>query len=488
MPYVIIGSTCFKNAEDKSYAFNDSEGFEAVTDHLIEAHSCRDIHCLGGIAGENNARVNGFISSMKKHSLQVSPKNLLYGGHWIDCAKKYVNDVMTGSVSMPQAVVCIYDRTAVALVTEFVRNGIRVPDDVIVVGMGENSKKFKNVLSITTSTIDAYCIGENAMAYLHHLISGVPFEISATTEKVVTGESCGCGIRTGSLKVIRRRIEKYDECEKYDVFRQNPRTSERIFEADSEESLCRMIDNSKWLVPHLKMLGLTKITGENSAECLICSYSKFKSNNISFDYRDVIPSGIETDNMVNNYFVLPVTFGKRFYGYITAGYHQAIMYNTYLQSLSRDISVAVDFIRRLEEASSRKQVSESKEQSAQEMTASNPAESAGQLSDTIYVKREGVLSRVNIENILYFEALDRKVYVALKSGNYEVKHTLSDLEAKLSTHNFMRVSKSVLLNLDRVAGVKVDEDRSLIAVTVTKQTVRISRKYNDQFKLRMGIK
>lgn len=69
-----------------------------------------------------------------------------------------------------------------------------------------------------------------------------------------------------------------------------------------------------------------------------------------------------------------------------------------------------------------------------------------------------------------------------------MKDTLADLEQQLSGYNFMRVSKSVLRNIDRVSGVRQDVDRSLIAVLVTKSEVRVSRKYADSFKLRMGLK
>ena len=44
VPYVVIGATCFKELKDKSFSFKDADRFEAVTDHVIESHCCRDIH------------------------------------------------------------------------------------------------------------------------------------------------------------------------------------------------------------------------------------------------------------------------------------------------------------------------------------------------------------------------------------------------------------------------------------------------------------
>lgn len=488
VPYVVLGTSCFKNTDDKGYIFKDADRFEAVTDHVIEVHGCRNIHCLGGIAGEKNARVDGFVSSMKKHGLPVTSKNLLYGGNWVDCAKKYVKDIIFGNIAMPHAVVCVYDRIAIALVTELFRNGIKVPEDILVVGIDGESVRFKSVFSITTSPVSALSLGERAMAYLHRLVSGEEVESTEPEEKVVTGDSCGCGAHKDTLRETRRNIEKFDQYSLYDVYYRNSELQEKLFRISSYSDLPFILDNHTYLVPYMKTFSLSLVTGENEAECLFHSYFNYGGGRIVFDYTNVMPPETETDNMVRNVYVLPVFFGDSFYGYITAGYHQAIMYNRFLQSFCRDISISLNFLSRLCNTSGIQPVLEDNSHQLSESSEKVGSESSGQVTDTIYVKRDGVLSRVNIDNILYFEALDRKVYVALKSGNYEVKHTLSDLEIKLDTHNFMRVSKSVLLNLDRVVGVKLDEDRSLVAVMVTKQTVRISRRYNDQFKLRMGMK
>ncbi|MBQ4095208.1 MAG: LytTR family transcriptional regulator DNA-binding domain-containing protein [Oscillospiraceae bacterium] len=493
VPYVVIGATCFKELKDKSFSFKDADRFEAVTDHVIESHCCRDIHCLGGVAGDNNARVEGFVSSMKRHGLRVSNKNLLYGGNWTDCAKKYVKDIIFGNIEMPQAVVCIYDRIAAALVTEFFKNGIKVPDDIIVVGMDAESESFRSVFPITTSTISAVSLGERAMSYLHKQISGEEVETLHSDERVITGDSCGCGVKTGTISEIRRDIEKHEQYTLYEVYYQNSEFVEKLMRIGGYDDLPFILDNHTYLVPYMKTFTFSLVTGERKAECVFHSYFNYGKGRIIYDYTDILPPEAQSDDMVRNLFVLPVAFGEKFYGYITAGYHQAMMYNRFLQRFCRDISVAVDSLERVLTASQGVTVqTENPTVAAETATKESQTltEQSGQpqTADTIYVKREGVLSRVNIENVLYFEALARKVYVALKSGSYEVKNTLADLEQQLSGYNFMRVSKSVLLNIDRVSGVRQDVDRSLIAVLVTKSEVRVSRKYADSFKLRMGLK
>ena len=60
------------------------------------------------------------------------------------------------------------------------------------------------------------------------------------------------------------------------------------------------------------------------------------------------------------------------------------------------------------------------------------------------------------------------------------------LEEMLDKNKFMRVSKSALINLDKVRSITPDEDRTLIAELSGKKTVRVSRKNVADFKNRIG--
>jgi DNA-binding LytR/AlgR family response regulator len=61
---------------------------------------------------------------------------------------------------------------------------------------------------------------------------------------------------------------------------------------------------------------------------------------------------------------------------------------------------------------------------------------------------------VDYHDILWFEATDRDVTMQTAAGErLRVRHTLKDLEARLTPHNFVRVHKAFLVNLDHVAEV-----------------------------------
>lgn len=61
---------------------------------------------------------------------------------------------------------------------------------------------------------------------------------------------------------------------------------------------------------------------------------------------------------------------------------------------------------------------------------------------------------VDYNQILYVEAEQKKVYMFIKSGEkLQVRQTLKELEERLAAHQFVRVHKGYLINLDHIAEV-----------------------------------
>jgi DNA-binding LytR/AlgR family response regulator len=62
---------------------------------------------------------------------------------------------------------------------------------------------------------------------------------------------------------------------------------------------------------------------------------------------------------------------------------------------------------------------------------------------------------VDYQDILWVEAEAKRVYMHTRAGEkLQVRHTLKELEIRLELHNFVRVHKGYLVNLDHVAQVE----------------------------------
>ena len=107
--------------------------------------------------------------------------------------------------------------------------------------------------------------------------------------------------------------------------------------------------------------------------------------------------------------------------------------------------------------------------------------------EVLSIKKENSLHKVPLDNILFFESEGRKTMAVMKSGRYEIKKTLSELEELYVDHNFFRASKSALINLSKVVSVTSDVDRTLLATLTGKLTVRVSRKNANEFKEKVNL-
>lgn len=90
-------------------------------------------------------------------------------------------------------------------------------------------------------------------------------------------------------------------------------------------------------------------------------------------------------------------------------------------------------------------------------------------------------------DIYYFEALEQKVFAYCKSEIYEVRQRLYELESGLMVHSFIRTSKSIILNLDKIKSLSPAFGGRFEATLDNKEKVIISRQYVSVLKERLGV-
>lgn len=102
--------------------------------------------------------------------------------------------------------------------------------------------------------------------------------------------------------------------------------------------------------------------------------------------------------------------------------------------------------------------------------------------------REGErILQVNPSDVYYFEAVDNKVFLYTRDKVYETKWKLYELEEQFGHANFIRVSKSVILNLSKVESFHPEFNGRFEALMKNKERVLISRQYVPELKKKLGI-
>lgn len=96
---------------------------------------------------------------------------------------------------------------------------------------------------------------------------------------------------------------------------------------------------------------------------------------------------------------------------------------------------------------------------------------------------------LDYEEVLYFEALDTSVYCNTADESFKVKEKLYELENTLPSNQFIRVSKSFIVNVLNIKEIiPWFNRRLLLRFEGTKKEIEVSRNYTMAFKRFMGIK
>lgn len=89
---------------------------------------------------------------------------------------------------------------------------------------------------------------------------------------------------------------------------------------------------------------------------------------------------------------------------------------------------------------------------------------------------------VPVSEVCYIEAVDNKVFLYTVKQVYETRQKLYELEELLKEKYFLRVSKSLLLNLMKVRAIKPALNGRFMAVLQSGEEIIISRKYVPELK------
>ncbi len=102
------------------------------------------------------------------------------------------------------------------------------------------------------------------------------------------------------------------------------------------------------------------------------------------------------------------------------------------------------------------------------------------------VKKEGVSEMIKIQDIYYFESVDERSYVYAETEVYSTEKKLYEIEELLKESSFVRISKSCILNIDHLDGVKMLRNGKLEAQLSNGERLIINRHYVPSFKQKLS--
>lgn len=88
--------------------------------------------------------------------------------------------------------------------------------------------------------------------------------------------------------------------------------------------------------------------------------------------------------------------------------------------------------------------------------------------------REGVIRYIPVENIDWIEAANQYVRVHAEKKGHLIRESLARLEAWLDPGRFLRIHRSVIVNLERVEELRIQSSTHRWAVLRGGQSLRVS--------------
>lgn len=89
--------------------------------------------------------------------------------------------------------------------------------------------------------------------------------------------------------------------------------------------------------------------------------------------------------------------------------------------------------------------------------------------------------KIEYNDVLYFEAVDKKVFFYTKKEVFFTKYNLKQIEELFSNYQFIRISKSMIVNLFKVTEIKADANMKLMVYLKNKEAIMITRHYRNAF-------
>ncbi|MDQ4501235.1 LacI family DNA-binding transcriptional regulator [Sinomonas sp. ASV322] len=137
MPLIVVGGPV---PGCSNVGIDDYEAARAVTDHLIDLGH-RHIAVLHGQDDSDlnfsvpRIRVEGFRDAVHRAGLEFNPEAALFGNFTVESGVEAMRRFMELPEPRPTAIMCASDEMALGVMFEARRQGIRIPEDLSVVGI-----------------------------------------------------------------------------------------------------------------------------------------------------------------------------------------------------------------------------------------------------------------------------------------------------------------------------------------------------------------
>ena len=173
---------------------DDKLGASMAVDHLIKLGHKRIGYMHGNESGDDTHRYQGYVEMMQKNGLPIDEDIILRGYYEESLAYSEMRSMLSSGVELPDAMFCANDEMAWGTIQALQDVGIKVPEDVSVIGYDDSllSKYYSVPLTTVHSPITE--MGNASATELFRLLHDEGDKSGTVTKlspKMVYRSSCG---------------------------------------------------------------------------------------------------------------------------------------------------------------------------------------------------------------------------------------------------------------------------------------------------------
>ncbi len=171
-------------------------GMAELARHLVRDHGYRTLAYIGGHedSPDNLARHAALAEQVTADGAQFVTGPVWQGNYTAAGGARVIENLLASGDSLPQAIACANDQTALGVVYALVRHGVDVPGGVAVTGFDDIPVARHLHPQLTTVRQPITDLGAIAFETLYSMINdaGLPRDDVTLPTRLVRRESCGC--------------------------------------------------------------------------------------------------------------------------------------------------------------------------------------------------------------------------------------------------------------------------------------------------------
>ncbi len=190
IPLVSVDTPAIKQGVS-SVSIGNKDGAYSMMSHLLE-HGYRDIEIFAGpaISYDSQQRIEGCRAASKDAGIELQKEKIHTGSFILESGREFMRKILDRGTKLPEAIFALNDVTAFGAMAVLREAGLKVPDDIAVVGF-DNSEA-SPLVGLTTIAVPLFDMGRRAAEMALDALDGESQQHIVVPTELIVRESCGC--------------------------------------------------------------------------------------------------------------------------------------------------------------------------------------------------------------------------------------------------------------------------------------------------------